>query len=113
MKILSRKEWFGLIILVLFYVAIRLPGLHISYYQDEYKWPLLANPAVSTPGLVPHPPLTEFIFAKTAQFFGYDNFRLTPFLFGLANLILLYFVARNRFNKKTAFITTSLFVFSF
>lgn len=101
-----------LLVIAAIFLALRLPGIRTSYYQDEYKWPLLANPA-SVRGTVPHPPLSEFVYDMTWKAFGERNFRVTPFLFGFANLFLLYAVARRRFGEKEALAAAALFAVSF
>ena len=116
----SIKQWFGayqyLIILSLLFIsflALRLPGLDIPYHQDEYKWPLYANPEVFAPGSVPHPPLTELIYRVGGHAIGYNNFRMIPLGFSVLNFMLVAYAAYLMFGKKGSLWATSLFTFSF
>ncbi len=103
----------AVLILLVVFSALRLPGIHKSYYQDEYKWPLYSDPSIYPPGSVPHPPLTEFIYRVVAPHFGYTNFRVVPFLFGFANVVLLYIYVRRAYGRMPAIISTSVFTLSF
>lgn len=100
-------------LIILFFVLIHIPGLHLPYHQDEYKWPMYANPQLSSPGAVPHPPLTGFIYGVIGNKIGYDNFRFIPFFFGMLNIFLVFYLAKTVFDKKTAIVVTSLFAVSF
>lgn len=96
------KEIVFLVILLVVFLVLRLPAIHAPYHQDEYKWPMYANPVYFGPGVVPHPPLTEFIYVKLGHLVGYDNFRLIPLSFACLNLLLLYFFVRRRFSLRSA-----------
>jgi len=109
-----RKKWFvWLAVIFAFFVFLHLPALHFPYHQDEYKWPTYANPAVSASGIVPHPPLTEFLYRVIGGHIGYDNFRFIPFFFGILNILLLFYLVKTIFDKKTAFWATCLFAVSY
>lgn len=95
------------------FVGVRLVGLDIPYHQDEYKWPLYANPEVFAPGSVPHPPLTEMIYRVGGHAIGYDNFRMIPLGFSTLNFLLVAYIAYLMFGKKGSLWITSLFTFSF
>lgn len=101
------------ILIAIFFLVLRLPVVHAPYHQDEYKWPMYANPALVAPGMVPHPPLTEFIYKWTRILWGDDNFRLTPLLFSLANLGLIYLIVRRRYGEEVAKWTAVFFSISF
>lgn len=118
----SRKKVFILlVVLFVVFLMIRLPAIYSPYHQDEYKWVQYSHPEITPPGTVPHPPLTELIYAKTlGPLFGDDNFRLIPLLFSIANLFLIFYLAKNIFDpfdksraNKTAFWVASLFTVSF
>ena len=111
---LRRKEWVWLVVLAVFFVILRLPAVHHPYHQDEYKWPMYANPAISAPGAVVHPPLAELVYRELGPAVGYDNFRFIPFAFGLINLFLIFYLSKLIFNSsKIAFWTAFLFAVSF
>lgn len=85
--------------IVLLFLAIRLPGLHLPYHQDERK--AVVGYSSWSSG-TPHPPLTRTIFASDATIFGYDNFRAMFLVFGIANLILLWHFVSGRFGRGAA-----------
>ena len=65
MKILySKKEYIILLGIVVLFLVLRIPGLDNLYHQDEYKWPIIVNPALTEPGGIPHPPVGEFIYRE-------------------------------------------------
>ncbi len=99
-------------IFVLF-IILHLFGLGQPYHQDEYKWPIIVNPALTEPGGIPHPPVGEFIYRQAGFLVGYDNFRMVPFFFGLLNLFLLFYLVRNLFGIKPALWSAGIFAFSF
>lgn len=108
-----KKELVIFLGIVVLFLALRLPALYAPYHQDEYKWPILMNPALSAPGSVPHPPLSEAIYRATFKIFGEDNFRVTPFLFSLMNLVLLYIVVKKRHGVRPALWSSLFFTLSF
>lgn len=107
------KEWFFLSIIFLVFIGLHFLGVGLPLHQDEYKWVMYSHPEIIPPGTVPHPPLTEFIYTKIAPIFGDDGFRFIPFIFGIFNLFLLYYLLEFLFNKKTAQIGITIFTFSF
>jgi len=110
---LSKKEFLVFVSILIIFFSLHLFGLHIPYHQDEYKWPMYANPAISAPGAVVHPPLAELVYRELGPRVGYDNFRIIPFAFGLINLFLIFYLAKIIFDKKSAFWTAFLFTASF
>ena len=60
-----------------------------------------------------HPPLMQMIFVADNFIFGGDNMRVVPFLFSIASAVLLYFVVRNRIDKRAAAWSVGLFLFLF
>jgi 4-amino-4-deoxy-L-arabinose transferase-like glycosyltransferase len=99
-------------IIILFF-AVRLPGIDHPYHQDEYKWPIIVNPALTEPGGIPHPPLGEFIYRQSGYLVGYDNFRVVPLFFGVCNLLLIFLIVRRRVSSRAAFIASAIFSISF
>ena len=120
-EFLRKKELIWFVAIVAIFFILRLPGLHIPYHQDEYKWVLYSHPEIIAPGTVPHPPLTEFIYAKTlGPLVGDNNFRFIPLTFSIVNLFLIFYLAKIIFDpfdkleeSKTAFWTAFLFSISF
>ena len=109
----KRKEILILCLIFVAFLCLHLPGIHIPYHQDEYKWVEYSHPEIIPPGSVPHPPLTELIYTKIGPLVGDDNFRLIPFFFGIFNFFLLFYLVKIIFNKRTAFWAVSLFTISF
>lgn len=95
------------------FILLHIPGLSQPYHQDEYKWPIIVNPALTEPGGIPHPPVGEFIYRQAGQIIGYDNFRIVPFVFSFLNLFLLFYLSKTIFNPKTALWVVGLFTISF
>lgn len=109
-----KREWWGVLLLVLVFVTLRLPGVALPLHQDEYKWPQIVNPAHISETEIPHPPLSQFIYQTAGELVGYDvHFRYVPLLFGVANLLLLYVFLRHRFDGVVALVGAGLFTFSF
>lgn len=109
----SKKEILVFIGIAVLFVALRLPGIHLPLHQDEYKWPIIVNPALTAPGGIPHPPLSEFIYKTAGKIVGYDNFRLIPLSFGFLNLILIYFIVRRRYSVEAAEWSALFFTLSY
>jgi hypothetical protein len=109
-----KKEWLAVALLILVFLGIRIPAVHNSYHQDEYKWVLYAHPEWTPPGTVPHPPLTEFIYTRIGPLFGDNNFRFIPLMFGVVNIVLIFWLARIIFkSRRIAFWAAFLFTISF
>lgn len=107
------KNWLFVLLGIVLFFIFRVPALYTPYHQDEYKWPLYAEEKVYTPGSVPHPPLTEFIYRVVGQKIGLDNFRFIPLTFGFVNLLLLFYLVKNISDRRTALWSAFLFVVSF
>ncbi|MFZ2621021.1 MAG: glycosyltransferase family 39 protein [Minisyncoccia bacterium] len=103
-----------LFLLVIFFVLIRLPGVHLPLHQDEYKWPEIVNPTHVSATEIPHPPLSQFIYRTAGHIVGYNvNFRFVPLFFGTINLLLLYYFLKEKFGKKVAFTAGIFFTLSY
>ncbi|MDQ5948883.1 MAG: 2 protein, partial [Patescibacteria group bacterium] len=110
----TTQEWAMIGLLVIVFVVIRLPGVHLPLHQDEYKWPMIVNPALGSEVSIPHPPLSQFIYRTAGYIVGFNvNFRFVPLFFGALNLVLLYYFLRIRFGKRVAIIGALLFTFSY
>jgi hypothetical protein len=99
---------------LIFFVLLRLPGVDRPLHQDEYKWPQIVNPASEGMGIVPHPPLSEFIYKTAGSVVGYNvNFRYVPLFFGTLNLLLLYLFMRLCYGKREAVIAAIIWSISY
>lgn len=113
-KFFTNNEWFLVLILVLVFIIIRLPGTSLPLHQDEYKWPLIVNPSLESNSEIPHPPLSQFIYKVGGEIVGFNtNFRFIPLFFGTINLLLLYYFVRENFGKREAVISGLIWVFSY
>lgn len=109
----SKREVLILLAIATLFLALRLPGVYSPYHQDEYKWPIIVNLSLTEPGGIPHPPLGEAIYRTTFNLLGSNNFRITPLVFGFANLFLIYFVVRRRYSEKAAQWSALFFTLSY
>jgi len=107
---ISRKEYLLLIGVFIVFILVHLPGLNLPYHQDEYKWPSIV---LSNSSYIPHPPIGELIYKNLGKVFGADNFRAIPFIFGILNFFLLFYLVKSIFNNKTALWSVFLFSISF
>lgn len=107
----SRREATALLVLVLVFVGVRMPGLSLPYHQDEWKMAEIMRSHI-VGGLAAHPPLSELTYRWTADIVGADNMRVTPLFFGVASLLLLYAVVRRRAGGVAALIAAGLYTIS-
>lgn len=97
-----RSELYSIAVIFVVFLLLRIPGLDLQYHQDEYKYVAYANPAITIPGNVPHPPLSELLFVNAGKLFGYERLRLMPFSFSIISFFLLYLFVRYRFGRREA-----------
>lgn len=113
-ELLKSNEWAVVSLFVLFFILIRIPGVHLPLHQDEYKWPIIVNPENISDINIPHPPLSLFIYRTAGEIVGFNvNFRLVPLFFGTLNLVLLYYFMRALFGKKEAVIASLIWTLSY
>ncbi len=107
-------EYASIFILCLLFVLIRLPGTNLPLHQDEYKWPLIVNPAHVSETEIPHPPLSQFIYRVAGSIVGFNvHFRFVPLFFGTLNLLLLYYFMRCAYGRKEAVISALIWTLSY
>lgn len=110
---LAAHEKISVALLLVVFVLLRLPGTDSPLHQDEYKWPIIVNPA-NGEGFVPHPPLTQFIFRTAGHVVGFDtDFRFIPLFFGAINLVLLYCLMKMWFGRREALVASLIWIFSY
>lgn len=111
------KTWLKRIILLagalLLLLALRIPGLSQPYHQDEFDWAMVALPNSPVAGVIPHPPISEFVFTTAGRLFANDNLRMMPFMLSIANLFLLYVVVKRRYGVKPALVSAFLYALAF
>ena len=100
----SKKEFhfFILIFLVAVFVLLRLSGLNLPYHQDEVKWAGIASTGFQAIIQIPHPPLGTILMVAASKLFGFDNLRYLPFIFGVINFWLLFYLVKYRFSIKAS-----------
>src|SRR3989344_1028311 len=104
---------YGLLLLVLLFIATRFLCLVQLYHQDEYRW--VSQVYTTEFGEVdsPHPPIMQSTLSLVGKMFGYDNLRVVPFVFGILNLLLIYAVSlKITGNRKIAYLSSGLYVIS-
>ena len=109
-----KKTWIVGALLLVVFLGLRLPALHMPYHQDEWKevWSV-SQGAASAGSFFAHPPLTALSFRLDAALFGLKNMRLLPILFSLISGLLLFLVVRRKSDIQTAGIAVALYVVSF
>ncbi|MSU73669.1 hypothetical protein EXS56_00855 [Candidatus Kaiserbacteria bacterium] len=107
----GKRELIAIAVLLLVFVAIRLPGLSLPYHQDEWKNAEMVRTHM-VGGLSAHPPLMELIYRWSGEIAGADNLRLMPLVFGVASAWLLYAVVRRRAGVAAALYATGLYAVS-
>ena len=88
----NRKIIIILAALVGFFIAAGWAGVSQIYHQDEHRWVMIADPANGVDS--PHPPMLKFLLRAGADIFGFERLRLVPLIFGLLNLLLIFWAAR-------------------
>ncbi len=111
--IFFKKAGLPILFLALFF-ALRLPGLHLPYYQDEWKNIAATEASAQAAGqFFAHPPLLQIFFRSGVGLFGGAGFRIFPLIFALLGALLFWLVVKGRAGKKAAWISLFLFVACF
>lgn len=114
-RFFKEKKAILALIFVLF-LAVRAPGLNLPYHQDEQIWPTIGSlglKGLGDLGSAPHPPLTGIIFIAAVSLFGLEHLRYLPFIFGIINFWLLFFLMRYKFSWNAALWSVVFFSVSF
>ncbi|MDB5239098.1 MAG: hypothetical protein JWO00_433 [Candidatus Parcubacteria bacterium] len=103
----------GLLLVGTLFLALRLPGIHLPYHQDEWK-NISASASVATAGqFFAHPPFMQMLFVAGHEFFGADYFRAFPLLFSIGAGFLLFAVVKRRAGEAAAWWSALLFTVCF
>ncbi|HLD85110.1 MAG TPA: glycosyltransferase family 39 protein [archaeon] len=112
---------YAIVIIILAALIIRLAGTNTILFFEEAEWAMFSEDHTFTnlgltfvlkagpPVLWPHPPLAPILF-KLATLQGATTaaLRMVPLVFGMATIILMYFMTKRFYSKKTALITSGL-----
>ncbi|MCX6701656.1 MAG: glycosyltransferase family 39 protein [Candidatus Zambryskibacteria bacterium] len=110
----KEHEWILVVLLVLVFISIRLPGTDLPLHQDEYKWPMSVNPALNVSVFIPHPPIGELIYKTAGYIVGFNvHFRFVPLFFGAINLVLLYCLMKILFGRREAVVASVIWILSY
>jgi hypothetical protein len=91
------------------FLALRVPGLDLPYYQDERVWNTPRSFDLGELRGIPHPPLTGVAIVLGVNLLGPDNLRYMPFIFSIINFGLLFYFVRYRFSRSAALWSVLLF----
>lgn len=109
-----RRSLLLISVIAVVFLILRLPGTSLPLHQDEYKWPLITNPATAGDTSIPHPPLGEFIYREVGYLIGFNgHFRFVPLVFGFADLFLLWNWLKRRAGEDAALIGAAIFSVSY
>jgi 4-amino-4-deoxy-L-arabinose transferase-like glycosyltransferase len=107
-----------IVLLVIIITLLKLSALDTALYDDEAQWASFTSDfdffKSSANGFI-FPPLGLFIFQAFAYILGFSavTMRLTMALFSLINLSLIYLVAKEVYDCRTAMIAVALTSVSF
>lgn len=114
--------------ILLFAMLIRLPNINFVFSGDEGAWPQwikyqdkhefsfqFEDQIDGKMKYWEDLPLIGIIYSLGYKIFGYGtaNMRIINYLFGIANLLLVYFLAKKIFDKKTALYALFLMTVSY
>ncbi|RLG19167.1 hypothetical protein DRN67_03435 [Candidatus Micrarchaeota archaeon] len=114
---MERREIVLVLALLLLAIAIRLPGIERPLYGDEADWLKSAKIVVDGDERWPNafvsdnPPLGKATYAFF-YWLGFDNLRLVALLFGLATLLLAWWVTREFLGSKVGLVVFALLAVS-
>jgi len=110
---MKRNNVLILIALAILFLLVRLPGLSLPYYQDEWKTARSVEIGAVAASSLYHPPLTQLSYRAAEKIFGGAHLRLLPYLFSFLSLFLLYAVVKKRAGEYAAFLSVFLYSVSF
>src|SRR3989344_1749038 len=106
-----------LIIVAVVIFALRLANINEAIYDDEsnFAYTLTVMDEWGFNLDYPSSQLHNLLYKPLITFFGLETwvFRLLPWLFGIINTLLIYFLAQRNYGEKAAFWATFLMLISF
>ncbi len=109
---MNKKIFIALFLIFAVFVSARFLVIGDMYHQDEYKWAMIADPSFGLDLESDHPPVIALLYRITGLFFGFDHLRLLPFIFSLANLVLIFVLVKRLFDKKAGLFSAGIFSIS-
>lgn len=100
------------VLLICTALITRIPGLALSYYQDEWKFGRAISEGINTASGLYHPPLTELLYMLDGYLFGAEQLRVMPVLFFAASVALLCAVLYRRVGIPGALLGSALYAVS-
>ena len=102
-------------IIILISIIIRFPGVWLLPVDDEAMWVIATAGYEPQFMLIPHPPVSIFIYSAFQFFFGhsYHIIRLTALMFGILTIVTTYYIAREMYGHKIAFLSVLILAISF
>ncbi len=105
---IGKREMVIALVLLVAFVAIRLPGLALPYHQDESKIGEIVRSHL-VGALSGHPPLTELVYRWGGALVGANHLRMIPLFFGTLSAWLLYLIVRRRSGLQAALAALALY----
>ncbi len=90
------------IALAIVFFALRLPGIHLPYHQDEWKNVSASEDVQSAGQFFAHPPLMQMAFVLGENVFGADSLRWFTLLISALGALVLFYVVKGRADAKSA-----------
>ena len=110
----SSRLWTAVVLLgILIFLSLRLPGIDLPYHQDEWKNVTASETVEGAGTFFAHPPLMQMVFVVAHEIFGTDYFRIFPIVFATASALLLYLVMRRRAGWAAALWSVFLYAICF
>jgi 4-amino-4-deoxy-L-arabinose transferase-like glycosyltransferase len=116
--LIGTREAIGLVVILMLALIVRIPGLTESLWYDEiwYSQTFFADPVAMSFLLWKdvHPPSYPLILLAWTDLFGDSEIavRIPSFLFGMASLVLMWFMARRWVGPQLALLSIALMALS-
>lgn len=109
----SFKTYALIICVIVTFFILRVPGISVPYYQDEWKNVSASETVEGAGSFFAHPPLMQILFVFAHNILGDEYMRLFPLLFSFLSIFLLYAVIKKRAGQYAAYGAVFLYIVSF
>lgn len=99
--------------LLVLFLVLRLPGVHLPYHQDEMKTAVVMSEGGETLKGIHHPPLTQVFYRLAGETFSPYLYRVFPLIFSVFSLFLLFIFSKEFFGLNPAIWVSLVFSLSF